>query len=335
MGGAFMNEIRSVRAKYQKELMAKANVVGVGIGQKLRRGEKRGTAIKVLVEKKLDRCFLATEDIVPEIVEGFQTDVIQVGKIRALLERTDKWRPAPGGVSIGHHLITAGTLGAVVQKNGVKMILSNNHVLANSNDGQIGDAIYQPGPYDGGTEAETIATLAEFVPISFIGGDLPGDCPISKMIAGLLNAGAWLLGSSHRLKAVKAQADGINYFDAALALPVSQNDVFPEIYEVGKVLGVLTNPHVGTPLKKSGRTTGLTTGEIVSTDTTVQVSYGGAKIAIFEDQLVAGAMSQGGDSGSLVVDDKNFAVGLLFAGSDQSTIFSPIQKVLDVFGVSF
>jgi hypothetical protein len=41
-------------------------------------------------------------------------------------------------------------------------------------------------------------------------------------------------------------------------------------------------------------------------------------------------MSQGGDSGSLVVDgNSNKAVGLLFAGSTSTTIFSPIQVVLD------
>jgi len=38
--------------------------------------------------------------------------IIYTGIIRALearQARTDKWRPAPGGVSIGHYAITAGT----------------------------------------------------------------------------------------------------------------------------------------------------------------------------------------------------------------------------------
>src|SRR5881394_2951421 len=46
-------------------------------------------------------------------------------------------------------------------------ILSNNHVLANSNGATIGDPEYQPGPYDGGTSADQIATLTDFQVISF------------------------------------------------------------------------------------------------------------------------------------------------------------------------
>ena len=78
-----------------------------------------------------------------------------------------------------------------------------------------------------------------------------------------------------------------------------------------------------------------TTGQITVVDTTVNVSYDGGRTATFEGQLVAGPMSQGGDSGSLIVaGDSPRAVGLLFAGSDQTTIFSPIQVVLDALEVT-
>ncbi len=90
------------------------------------------------------------------------------------------------------------------------------------------------------------------------------------------------------------------------------------------------------PVRKSGRTTGFTTDEINTIDASVDVSYGAGRTARFEGQLVAGAMSQGGDSGSLVVDgNSNNAVGLLFAGSNSTTIFSPIQAVLDIMNVTF
>jgi len=68
-------------------------------------------------------------------------------------------------------------------------------------------------------------------------------------------------------------------------------------------------------------------------DVTTQVSYGEGQTAIFEDQLMAGAMSQGGDSGSAVLDEEDFVVGLLFAGSDTTTIINPIQFVLDALNV--
>jgi len=65
---------------------------------------------------------------------------------------------------------------------------------------------------------------------------------------------------------------------------------------------------------------------------TVSVDYGG-KIAIYKNQLMAGAMSQGGDSGSAVLDMNKQVVGLLFAGSNTTTIMNPIQLVLDALGV--
>jgi hypothetical protein len=46
-------------------------------------------------------------------------------------------------------------------------------------------------------------------------------------------------------------------------------------------------------------------------------------------------MSQPGDSGSLVVDGgSQRAVGLLFAGSDTTTIYSPIGFVQDLLNVT-
>jgi hypothetical protein len=49
---------------------------------------------------------------------------------------------------------------------------------------------------------------------------------------------------------------------------------------------------------------------------------------------MAGAMSQGGDSGSAVLADNNHLVGLLFAGSDTTTVINRIQNVFSALGVS-
>jgi hypothetical protein len=90
---------------------------------------------------------------------------------------------------------------------------------------------------------------------------------------------------------------------------------------------------LGMAVRKSGRTTGLTTGQITVLDATVTVSYGD-KTAAYEGQLVSGPMSQPGDSGSLLVESAGLrAVGLLFAGSEQATIFNPIREVLDCLEV--
>jgi len=70
-------------------------------------------------------------------------------------------------------------------------------------------------------------------------------------------------------------------------------------------------------------------------DATVSISYDTDTAATFEDQILTTAMSQGGDSGSLLVAaDDNIAAGLLFAGSTQSTVYNPIQAVLDCLEVN-
>lgn len=331
-------ETQATQAKEQSKeaLLALPNVVGVGVGYKTVGQIKTDeVSIVVMVQRKLPKAALQPDAIIPRQVAGVDVDVIQVGEIRAQASRTDRVRPAPGGVSIGHYKITAGTLGCVVRdrSTNVRLILSNNHVLANSNDASPGDAILQPGPVDGGSPAsDTIATLERFCPIDF--GSEPGVCGLAGSYASLGNAIATLLGSKHRLEVFQSNPQATNLVDAAVARPVNDGDVLDEILEIGTVQGTL-EATLGMPLRKSGRTTGFTTGEVTLLNATVSVSYGVGKTARFEDQIVAGAMSQGGDSGSLVVHGAELkAVGLLFAGSNQSTIINPIQAVLDCLQVS-
>ena len=87
-------------------------------------------------------------------------------------------------------------------------------------------------------------------------------------------------------------------------------------------------------VKKSGRTTGFTTGTIQQIDVTSTVTHGSNKTATFVDQLMAGAMSAGGDSGSAVLNDQNELVGLLFAGSNSTTLFNRIQNVFQALQIS-
>jgi hypothetical protein len=115
--------------------------------------------------------------MVPKTINGIKTDVIETGKIVAFQQQQQKMRPARPGISIGHYQITAGTFGCLVQKNGQVFILSNNHVLANTNAAQVGDAIWQPGKYDGGSSADQIGTLEQFIPIGFPGDPTPTPQP--------------------------------------------------------------------------------------------------------------------------------------------------------------
>jgi len=332
---AELDQVRIALETHKTSLMSRENVVGVGLGEKESHGVKTGEwSVVVLVRQKKPLVGLDPGAVVPKQVDSVRTDVVEVGDLRAQQARTDRWRPAPGGVSLGHYKITAGTFGAVVRDrlSGARLLLSNNHVLANSNDASEGDPILQPGPADGGQEGtDTIARLERFCPIQF--SEEPPTCGIAEGIAGFANALARLTGAEHRLQAIRANPQAANTVDAAVARPLDDRDILDEILEIGTVSGI-TSAFLGMQVRKSGRTTGLTTSSVNVLEATVSVSYGPGRTATFESQIVAGAMSQGGDSGSLVVAaDSLQAVGLLFAGSEQSTVINPMQAVLDCLGV--
>ena len=93
------DEIRTVKERHGASIMAKKNVVGVGVGYKETKGVKTDRmALVVMVRKKVAVQELKAGDVVPGEIEGVVTDVIEVGEIVALQTRTDRWRPAPGGV---------------------------------------------------------------------------------------------------------------------------------------------------------------------------------------------------------------------------------------------
>jgi len=231
-------------------------------------------------------------------------------------------RPAEGGYSVGHYKITAGTIATCVYDilpggstnppvHGVGTppryyILSNNHVLANSNDAAVGDPILQPGPFDGGNAStDVIARLNRFVPIDF-------EPTIPR--------------EQHR-----------NLVDAAIA-EAPFHDIDREIYWLGYVRGWRRKQDVtvGMPVFKTGRTTNFTSGRITAISATVDIGYGNGRTARFKDQIITTNISAGGDSGSLVatlVDNVPAAVGLLFAGSSVATIINQIENVRSLLRV--
>lgn len=308
------------------------HVVACGLGYKVKDGKQTDTlSLIVSVVRKVPAAELAPQDLVPQTIEGMVTDVVETGRLRALipLDPRGRWRPAQPGISIGHKDITAGTFGLLVQREGEPLILSNNHVLADTNAATIGDPIYQPGPADGGTANDRLASLLEFEPLDF--GDSPAQCQIAETLAGFLNTLARLTGSEHRLQTIR-QTAGLNVMDAALARPDRPELVKAEILGIGTPIGV-SDPSLGQRVQKTGRTTGHTQGTITQVHVTVDVDYLGRK-ARFVDQIFASSMSSPGDSGSAILDMEQQAVGLLFAGSEHVTIFTPLRRVLNRFGVT-
>jgi hypothetical protein len=309
-----------MKRQNESRLMRMRNVVAVGVGFKTVGGVQTDeVAIVVSVVNKLPLVQLPEAARVPSVLGGVPTDVVESGQLFALQDPTQKMRPARPGVSLGHYQITAGTFGCLVQRSGQVFILSNNHILANSNKAQPGDAILQPGPHDGGTLADQIGTLEQFVPVGF---GLSAGCGCSPF-ALLLR----LLGFAQP----RLNEPGNNTVDCAIARPLSADLVNADILNIGVPSGVGTVT-LGTPVQKSGRTSGLTSGEVTQLDVTASVLYG-SQIAVFKNQLMTSARSEGGDSGSAVLDMNRQVVGLLFAGSTTTTIMNPIQLVLEALQV--
>ncbi|GAB6099744.1 hypothetical protein JCM16358_16230 [Halanaerocella petrolearia] len=332
-----MSNIKDIIDKYKQEIFSLDNVVGVGHGYKEVNGQQtEEDCIVVLVEEKLTADELNDEHIVPQNIEEKKTDVIEVGKVELLgtsdQVRTTKLRPAQPGVSIGHYKITAGTFGAVVKdsKTGEPLILSNNHVLANITNGQdgkaqIGDKILQPGSYDGGEEDDVIGHLERFIPLY---DSKPPRCPIMSGFRRLIKGFGNLFNVPYEMQPMAVE----NKVDCAVAKPKSPDLIKPEILGIGEVVGT-TKPQLGMLVKKSGRTSGLTKAKIKAVNATIEVQLTASQSAIFTDQIITEPFSQPGDSGALVVDKQNKAVGLLFAGSNKSTICNKINNVLNTLQV--
>ena len=297
---AQLTKIATTQAAHEEEILQLKNVMGVGIGAKTTGGkETKEICIQVYVKKKLAKKSLQKKDIVSPTFDGVKTDVIEVGEIEAQAY-TARLRPIQPGYSIGHHKITAGTFGCLVKDtccNGI-YILSNNHVLANSNMASRNDPILQPGRYDNGSYPEdVIARLYKFIPIHF------------------------------------NDSKNYNLVDAALARPTDIRNVMASIVTLGIPKGV-EEALLGMEVVKSGRTTETTTGNVTGVNVSVKVSYGPGKMAYFRNQILTSAMSKGGDSGSLLLSKKDRkAVGLLFAGSSAVTIHNNISNVLMAFNV--
>jgi len=290
-----------------------------------------GTAIGLGPEGPVVKVYLSGAGVVgiPAALDGVPTDTEVTGRFVSLgpegpsalptpaatakgADRKAHFpRPVPIGVSSGQLDVTAGTLGARVTNGADVFALSNNHVFANSNRANLGDAVLQPGRVDGGTApGDVLGTLHDFEPITFC-RPAPLGCPN-------------------------------NHMDAAVAA-VTSADVGQATPDDGYGLprGTPLDATLLARVQKYGRTTGHTKGAISGLFATVNVDYR-IGTARFVNQIIitgsAGEFSGPGDSGSLVVSDGSGQrdrrpVGLLFAGSRLNTIISPIAPVLERFEV--
>jgi hypothetical protein len=192
----------------------------------------------------------------------------------------------------------SGTLGSLVRDtDGVNYILSNNHVLARSDQAAAGEDISQPGLIDNGCRIPPI--VADFTTAPPLGSNV--DAAIARLRDGAMNT--------------TGQIEDVGIPSGIPATPA----VGMEVAKSGRT---------------SGFTTGTIAS--INTSVNVQYQRGcgqGKKFVVsYTNQVVinSSTFSAGGDSGSLIVtgDACHQPVALLYAGSSTTTIGNPIGEVL-------
>ncbi|CAG7840908.1 hypothetical protein CLOHAE12215_02332 [Clostridium haemolyticum] len=281
----------------------KSNVVGIGCGCKIKNGfYTNQLCIKIFVTKKLPLNQLNTSDIVPSIYKGIPTDIKETGYFTAH-SLTQKIRPTLGGYVIANEYNPnfSGTLGCLVTDNKDLFVLSNNHVLVMLNKAPLGTKIIQPScEYGGDPKTDIIANLSKYIEIKF---------------KGLIRTPT-------------------NYTDCAIAKIIDKSLVSPEIALVGIPKGV-SSPKLNQRVKKVGAISELTTGVITSIHNTITVDYDIIKkTAIFKEQVLTTKLAEAGDSGAILLDENNTAIGLLMSGSKNTSTFNSIDTVLKQLNVT-
>jgi hypothetical protein len=205
-----------------------------------------------------------------------------------------------------------------VSRGGNLYVLSNNHVLANSDAGTAGpvgtgDPITQPGLVDNNCQVPpTVATLSQFFNLE------SGPSPKIDAALALINPG------------------GVDVTGTILQLGGITSNSQPTDGPPHAGSGVA--PTLSTAVAKSGRSTGLTCSSIIATSITATVQYqkgcgtGSTFNVSFTNQVdvTNDGFSAEGDSGSLIVTQSTAdPVALFFAGSTSDALANPISDVLN------
>lgn len=213
---------------------------------------------------------------------------------------TRRARPAMGGDSIGHFAVnSAATLGCLVRDRAdpgmIYLLCDYSGLTGPSNVMQIGDLVVQPGLGDGGNLAsDVIAVLARW-------GEMSSDA-----------------------------AAGRTNLSAAIATVLDLADVSPQVRGRGYLAGVRP-ARPGQRVVAVGRTSGLVEGRVLRVGASITLP---GQVALpFDDLIVTTYMLQAGDSGAVLLDEQNYALGLGFASGGGLAYFIPMQRVLDALEV--
>jgi hypothetical protein len=262
--------------------------------------------------------------VVVEITEPFRAmlgkpDPTATGKVSHTAKQTPPIQLGTSGgwrYDLANGYCCGGTLGALVNIGSVPFILSNYHVFesdivagGNGIIAATGNLVIQPGLID-----------------------------VNCNAAGAQNVGTLVKKSS-------LPSNNVDVSVAQVASGMVRSD--GAILEIGTISKDIMEASVGQGVKKSGRTTGLTSSTVSALNATISVAYenecagGAAFTKTFTGQIVisnkGSRFLNSGDSGSLMVENVSTnprAIGLLYAGSSSTAIANPIGEVLSFLGAT-
>lgn len=312
-----VSEIVRIKEGVEAELLKRPGVTGVEVGYKYVGGKRTDEiAIRVLVEEKKKDVPKAQK--VPDAFEGVATDVIQrkyelyPAQNRKKVEDAQlqldagRYRPLEGGMGMGPCRVVGGYVYVGTLGAIVKDNATGNPLCLSNFHVMCIDNGWHVGDQ-----------MCQ--PGRVDGGTCPAD------VVGTLQRA--VLGATVDC-AVSNLSTGIGYVC--------------DVLEIGHVGGTATAV-LNSPVRKRGRTTGLTYGFVDSISSSVNIDYGdgiGVKtltnqIGVRPDTAHNALFSDHGDSGSVIMDNNLKVVSLLFAGSsDGHTLGNPIADVLSALNIS-
>ncbi len=306
-------EVVARKQEVEQHYLALPGVTGIDVGFKEVGGRTTAElSIRVHVAQKKDR--VPAAERVPADIDGIVTDVLERNyELQVVSHQLDvsaqadttHYAALEGGISMGPSraiggFIFAGTLGAIVMDNAnnQRAALTNFHVACVDNSWHVGDRMVQPSRIDTGS--------------------VPAD-EFGAIVRATLSSNV----------------------DGAVISVDSGKSTSCQVVEIGQVRGTKAAT-LGMSVRKRGRTTGLTYGSVDGLASTVNIDYGDGigvrtlsnQVSIKADTTRNALFSDHGDSGSVIVDDSGYVVGLLFAGAGAGTIANPIAAVLSELNVA-
>lgn len=332
-----MTTVEQVTQQHAEELLALPNVVGVGTAEEITRGQRTGRhCVTVFVTRKIPKEELAPGAAVPHAFDyafdRIPTDVVEVGNVRPLS------LPVYVGEEVGAKG-GAGTLGLVYRLRGQDYGLTAGHVLP----GGIQSAVSHPAPKEarygntqilighppqeigrlwmrivGPVDERPNAPTVDAAAIELADAKPPRSRVWDRFIdfrQGLPNfpiCGWWRGRGDYCGGVAGGEQTGISQLERTgpTGLARAQRDTL-----------------VWLP----GARTGITRGRIISTDMVTRMRYGDESVLMRGQIAISGwhDMVAAGDSGTVPIDERGRAVGLLYAGSGGFAVASHIRPVLE------